>query len=213
MTYWAIWKRKWRHVMSWRDRVLDDGTARARWEQARRPVIGASDAATFAKLTSVDKYLAAKLGHGSFHGNTYTESGHRWEPMMLAWAGITPNVALIHSPGEPGFAATPDGAEATRGAEAKAKHRKVVTGPSLGEWRQLAWQFLVVPEFEEIEFIWVELDEHGDIRAGRHGEPCSITIRPDHPNILKARAQIFPIAVDLLPRLRAALEFERTIAA
>lgn len=197
--------------MSWRDRILHDGTDRAGWEAARRPVIGASDAATFAKLTSVDKYLAAKLGHGSFHGNGYTESGHRWEPMMLAWAGITPNTALIHSPAEEGFAATPDGAEPTRGAEAKAKHGKVVTGPSLGEWRQLAWQFLVVPEFEEIEFIWVELLDD-EIRPGRHGEPCSITVRPDNPNILKARDQILPIATDLLARLRVALSYERTAA-
>lgn len=137
---------------------------------------------------------------------------------MLAWAGIPQNLALIHAPGEPGFAATPDGLLDLDGehlvlAECKAKHGRVVAGPSLGEWRQLAWQFLVVPEAQKIEFIWVELDADGDIRPGRHGEPCSITIRPDHPNILTARAQILPIAADLLPRLRAARAFKRTIAA
>jgi len=202
----------------WRDRILHDGIDRAGWEAARHPVIGASDAAHFAKLASVDKYLAAKLGHGSFQGNSYTESGHRWEPMMLAWAGIPQNLALIHSPAEPGFACTPDGLLDLDGehlvlAECKAKHMKVVDGPSTAEWRQLAFQFEVLPEATKTEFIWVELDADGEIRAGRHGEPCSITVRPDNPNILKARAQILPIAVDLLPRLRAALEFERTIAA
>lgn len=203
----------------WRDRILHDGVDRAGWEAARRPVIGASDAAHFAKLTSVDKYLAAKLGHGSFHGNSYTENGHRWEPMMLAWAGIPQNLALIHSPSEPGFACTPDGIAEVHGgrmlrlAECKVKHLKVVSGPSTSEWRQLAFQFEVLPEAVETEFIWVELDADGEIRAGRHGEPCSIAIRRYHPKILAARDLIMPIAADLLPRLRAALEFERSLAA
>ena len=200
------------------DRILNDGTDRAGWESARRPVIGASDAAHFARLSSVDKYLAAKLGHGAFHGNTFTESGHRWEPMMLAWAGIPQNAALFHSPGEPGFAATPDGIDSLdsgrlRLAECKAKHNKIVDGPSPSEWRQLAFQFAVLPEAVETEFIWVELDAAGEIRAGRSGEPCSVTIRRDGPRIIKATAQIMPIAADLLPRLRAALDFERSLAA
>ncbi|QDZ15808.1 hypothetical protein [Humibacter ginsenosidimutans] len=204
--------------MSYLDRILHDGVDRAGWENARRPVLGASDAAHLAKMSSVDKYLAAKLGHGSFHGNEYTESGHRWEPMMLAWAGIPQNIALFHSPAEPGFACTPDGIAEVHGgrslrlAEAKAKHLKIVDGPSVSEWRQLAFQFEVLPEATEIEFIWVELDAAGEIRAGRHGEPCSITVRRDHPKILAARAQIMPIAAEVLARLRVALTYERSAA-
>ncbi|TQL46699.1 hypothetical protein FB562_2223 [Homoserinimonas aerilata] len=197
--------------MSWRDRILVDGSDRDVWKLARRPVIGASDAAKLAKPTSVDKYLAAKLSDHNFTGNDFTASGHRWEPMMLAWAGITENKALIHSPGERGFAATPDGADETVGAECKAKHGRIVDGPSLGEWRQLAWQFVCVPEFESIEFIWVELLD-GDIRPGCNGEPKSVTVHRDHPKILELTAQIVPIATDLLARLTAALEFERQLA-
>lgn len=204
--------------MSYRDRILHDGVDRPGWEAARHPVIGASDAAHFARPSSVDKYLAAKIGHGSFHGNSYTENGHRWEPMMLAWAGIPQNLALIHSPSEPGFACTPDGIEeradgrTLRLAECKAKHMKVVTGPSAQEWRQLAFQFEVIPEAVETEFIWAELDASGEIRAGRRGEPCSITIRRDHPKILAAREQIMPVAAEVLARLRVALTYERSAA-
>lgn len=200
--------------MSHLERILSDGTDRDQWLQARHPVLGASDAAKFSKLESVPLYLAAKLSDGAFHGNHYTESGHRWEPMMLAWAGIPENKALIHAPGNRGFAATPDGIsiDETTGAECKAKHGKVVNGPSLGEWRQVAWQFLCLPEFERIEFIWVELID-GDIRAGLNGEPKHLTIRRDHPKILDLTAQILPIATDLLARLTAALEFERTLSA
>ena len=199
--------------MSWRDRILNDGTDRDSWLVARHPVLGASDFAKLAKFESVDKYLAAKLASNTFHGNEYTEQGHRWEPMMLAWAGIAPNKALIHSPGEVGFAATPDGADETRGAEAKAKHGRIIDGPSAMEWRQLAGQFICVPEFETIEFIWVELDGEGEIRAGRHGEPCSLTIPRNHPKIVAATAQVLPIAVELSWRLRAALQAEKEMNA
>jgi hypothetical protein len=198
--------------MSWRDRILDDGTDREKWLTSRLPIIGASDASGLAKLESVERYLAAKLTTNSFHGNDYTKSGNRWEPMMLAWAGIPANRALIHSPAEVGFAATPDGADESVGAECKAKHGRIVDGPSVGEWRQLAWQFLCVPEFELIEFIWVELVD-GEIRPNLRGEPKHLTVRRDHPQIVAATAQVLPIATDLLSRLRAALEFERQMSA
>ncbi|WP_167131954.1 hypothetical protein [Paramicrobacterium chengjingii] len=197
--------------MSWADRILDDGTDRDRWLRSRLPVIGASDAAKLSKPESVDKYLAAKLAPRTFYGNAATESGHRWEPMMLAWAGIPENKALIHSPAEKGFAATPDGAGETVGAECKAKHGRVVAGPSLGEFRQLAWQFVCVPEFESIEFIWVELID-GDIRPGLNGEPKSLTVTRDHEKIRELTPLILPIATDLLARLRAALEFKKELA-
>jgi hypothetical protein len=195
-------------------RTLDDGTDRASWLAARRlAVIGASDAAKLAKLTSLDSYLAAKLAPSSFHGNDYTVSGHRWEPMMLAWAGIAGNTRLIHSPSERGFAATPDGIDIVDGrvvlAECKAKHNKVVAGPSLGEWRQLAWQFVAIPEAEYCEFIWAEIvnDEM------RTDEPKHLTVPRDHPKIREVTAAIMPIAVPLLAMLRVALEAEKELFA
>jgi hypothetical protein len=200
--------------MSHLDRILHDGVDREGWLAARIPVIGASDAAGLSKPESVDKYLAAKLAHRDWSGNDYTASGHRWEPMMLAWAGIPENKALIHSPQERGFAATPDGvtADSTRIAECKAKHNKVVDGPTLGEWRQVAWQFLVVPEAETCEWIWVELID-GELRQALNGEPKSLTIHRDDPKIVDLITAMLPIATDLLARLTHALEFEREMNA
>ena len=201
--------------MNYMDRILHDGVDREAWKIARRPCVGASDAAKLAKESSVPSVLAAKLSRTEWNGNQFTEQGHRWEPMMLAWAGIRPNIALFHSPGERGFAATPDGADGTTGAECKAKHNKVVTGPTLGEWRQIAFQFVVVPEFEEIEFIWQELvtDSTSGLWIPRADEPKNLTIPRNHPKIDDLTSKILPLATDLLDRLTRALEFEREMNA
>lgn len=200
--------------MTFRDRILHDGTDREGWLQARTPVVGASDAAKLAKQSSVESVLASKLSKRAWHGNAYTEQGHRWEPMMLAWAGIPENKALIHAPGNKGFAATPDGASETVGAECKAKHNKVVTGPTLGEWRQLAWQFVVVPEFESIEFIWQELviDPNNGEWIPRASEPKNLTIHRGDPKIVDLTKTILPLATELLARLTLALSYERHAA-
>ncbi|MFF1875510.1 hypothetical protein [Kitasatospora herbaricolor] len=199
--------------MSYLDRVLADGTDREAWEQARWSVIGASDAAKLSKLESIESYLASKLRRDGFDGNAYTASGHRWEPMMLAWAGIPQSQALIHSPDEPGFAATPDGilqlaSGALRMAECKAKHGVIVNGPTLGEWRQVTWQFRCLPEAESIEWVWAEI-LNDDIRGG---EPKHITIPRNHPKVRELLPRIEPIATELLARLRIALEAERQLA-
>lgn len=201
--------------MSYLDRLIVDGSNREEWSEARRPRIGASDAAKFSKADSVDLYVAAKLSTRPFTGNSYTESGHRWEPLMLAYAGIPGNQGLYRSVDEDGFAATPDGIDPTgrfRLAECKAKHGKVVAGPNLSEWRQLAWQFVVFPEAEEIEFLWVELVD-GEIRKALNGQPRNLTVKRDDPKILDLTARILPIAHEVLPRLRAALELEKELTA
>lgn len=196
--------------MSYLDRILDDGTDREHWLLARHNVIGASDAAKLAKPESVDKYLLAKLKDDySFHGNGFTEQGHRWEPMMLAWAGIPENKALIHAPLEVGFAATPDGVGDVL-AECKVKHNRVVTGPSLGEQRQVAWQFLCLPEYELLHFLVMEVDEHGE---PFREEPKEFLIHRADPDIVDLTARILPIATDLLGRLRAARQLESELAA
>lgn len=194
--------------MSYLDRVLADKSIdEAAWRAARRNVIGASDAAKFSKAASVPLYLAGKLNDSAFHGNSFTESGNRWEPMMLAWAGIPASGALIHHPDERGFGATPDGItpDGKRLAECKAKHDRIILGPTLGEWRQVAWQFFCVPEAEELEWIWAEL------LGGRlvQQEPKSITIPRDHPKVIELTARIRPIATEVLAALLAAREFEQ----
>lgn len=199
--------------MSYRDRILDNGTDRDHWLTSRLSVIGASDAAKLSKASSVDAYLAGKLALRQFQGNVFTASGNRWEPMMLAWAGIAANKALVHSPDEPGFAATPDGvAEDLDGtltlAETKAKHGRSIKGPTLAEWRQIAWQLVCFPEAEELQWVWVELDDTGEMTSL---EPRHITVRRDDPKVVDLTDRILPIATDLLARLRAALQFEKEL--
>ena len=197
--------------MSYVDRILNDGLDRESWEWARRSIIGGSDAASLSKLESVNKYLRAKVGT-HWDGNEYSRRGHRWERMMLAWAGIPQNVALIHAPDEPGFAATPDGI-LERGAgevllaECKLKHHPI-KGPDLSEWRQLAWQFRVLPEATETLFIWQELD---DDRNPVTDEPNIIRIYRGDPKILDLQTRMEPIARVLLPMLRAARQAEELI--
>jgi len=199
------------------DRILADGSSRDAWKEARFSVIGASDAAYLSKPESVHLYLASKLKRDVFTGNVFTENGYRFEPMILGWAGYEHNTALIHAPDEPGFAATPDGirADGTAGAEVKVKHvlpTKRTKGPTLGEWRQLAWQFRVLPEFEHIDWCWGDVDKNGDGEDLIDDEPAFIRVYPDDPKIVELQQHLEPIATDLLSRLRAALAFEKELS-
>ena len=196
--------------MTWRDRILADGTDRDAWALARRDVLGAYDAKSLSKIKSVDLYLLAKLKDGSFHGNAATAQGHRWEPMMLAWSGIDENKSLIHSPIERGFAATPDGVGPHAIAECKAKQNLVVTGPTLPEKRQIAWQFLCLPEFDRLHWIWMEIDQHGE---PFHDEPKYVEFHRGDAELVNLTGLMMPIATELLARLRAARAMEEEMNA
>lgn len=206
--------------MSWRDRILADGTNREEWKAARFPVIGASDAKMLAKAESVELYLKSKLRRDVFTGNVFTDNGYRWEPIILGWAGYEHNTALYHSPDEPGFAATPDGTRVSNQgvlslAECKVKHVTVdhrTRGPNLGEWRQIAWQFRVLPEAAFIDWCWGDVDKTGNGEDLIDDEPKFIRFYPDDPNVRRLQAELEPIATDLLMRLRAALAFEMELA-
>jgi hypothetical protein len=160
--------------MTYIDRIVADSADRADWMIKRQPLLGASDAAGFAKIQSVDLYALAKLKSGSFRGNSYTESGNTWEPRMLAHFGIPRNTLLIHSEDEPGFGATPDGIEITPSgeiilAEAKAKHGMVVTKPTPKERRQVAWaQMVFGPDCRRTKFIWQEIVDDAPRRLEPH---------------------------------------------
>lgn len=202
------------------DRILSDGTDRDQWKLARQDVIGASDAKTFSKLESVPLYLRAKLRREVFTGNVFTDNGYRWEPLILGWAGHQHNVALFCAPDEPGFAATPDGITPLPNgrvslAECKVKHvepTKRTKGPTLGEWRQVAWQFRVIPEADYLDWCWGDVDKHGDAEDLIDDEPQFIRIYPDDPKVLDLKSKVEPIAVELLTRLRLARQFERELA-
>jgi hypothetical protein len=197
------------------ERILDDGTDRERWLAARADgVIGASDAAGYVKASSEDLYVAAKLKVSSFHGNAFTEAGHEWEPRLLAAVGLQQSTLLIHSPGEPGFAATPDAVKATPEGiilgEAKIKHNKVVYGPTPREFRQVAWQMMCVGWDLVLftEFVWGELVD-GELRNNAI-EPKRLRIYPaDVEHLLQPMVDI---ATPVLARVRAARQFAKDLA-
>ena len=192
----------------WQSRVMADSLDRPAWLTAREPIIGASDAAKLVKMSSIETYLAAKIKPSSFSGNRFTESGNEWEPIMLAWAGIPQNTLLIHSAEHPGLAATPDGLlvkpEGIVLSEVKAKHDRIVYGPTPGEFRQVAFQqYCIGPKVLYTEFIWAEI-VNGEMRTEA---PKSLRIYP--ADVADVLSGLLPIAIELSARLTAALEFER----
>lgn len=205
--------------MSYRERVLADGSDREAWKVARFPVIGASDAKTLSKMSSVHLYEASKLKRDVFTGNVFSDNGYRWEPIILGWGGYEHNVALYHAPDERGFAATPDGLnmiddDTCALAEVKVKHvtlDKRTKGPTVPEWRQVAWQFRVLPEALYVDWMWGDVDKDGDQEDLIDDEPQFIRIYPDDPKVVAAQAQVEPIARELLTRITAALTYEREL--
>lgn len=194
--------------MTWHDRILNDGVDRDKWLGARVSRIGASDVKSYAKLSSVDKYVASKIRPRTFHGNAHTESGHRWEDMILAYLDVPGNKAFVHAPGNDRFACTPDGIQ-DEGvftlAEVKARHGVIKPNPDAGEWRQLAFQLLCFPEAERVLFGTVTLlrDEQGEWEARKHGY-SQLEITRDDPKIQAATEQIVPIAEQVLAALDGA---------
>lgn len=193
-------------------RTLADSADRESWLALHDTTIGASTAAKFAKPASVETYIRQILTPRTFTGSTATESGNRWEPMLLAWTGFEANSLYIHHPDERGFASTPDGVREVDGrlrlAEIKAKHNKVVAGPVPAEVRQMAWQLHTIPEAESVDFTWGELvhDENGEWVLRR--DPQTLVYHRDHPAIVAATALIVPIAHQVLAGVRAARAIE-----
>ena len=187
-------------------RTLADMSDEAAWQAAHADVIGSYQAGAFAKPESVETYLRQIISSHDWDGNASTESGRRWEPLLLAWAGAEPNSLLIHHPDEHQFAATVDGTT-SQGAsfgivETKSKHNKVVAGPTPREIRQMAWQLFCIPEAVEVRYVWGELirDPLEGWRLRR--DPLTLVYPRDHPLMVAALALIVPIAHDVLAALR-----------
>jgi len=197
--------------MSYLDRIVADSRDRATWLKLRQPMLGASDAASFAKLTSAGLYTLAKLKSGSFGGNAYTESGNVWEPRMLSWFGLTQNTLLIHAEDEPGFGATPDGIEVLPSgeiilSECKAFHDQIVTGPKPAFRRQMWWaQMVLGPDCRRTRFIWQELADG----APRRLEPHILILERDEEEITALRK----IGVVVLDGIRRARDFKKELEA
>lgn len=190
------------------DRTLADSADRDSWLHVHNKVIGSSTAGKFAKQGSVEIYVRQILTPRTFTGNDSTRSGQRWEPMLLAWAGAEPNSLFIHHPEIRRFGATIDGTKRVGDefviVETKAKHNKVVTGPTPYEVRQLAWQLYCIPEADHAEWVWgelVEKDSGWDLRR----DPQTLIFHREHPAIVAATGLIVPIAHHVLAALDAAL--------
>lgn len=194
--------------MTWRDRVVVSGEDRSEWLRARQPYIGASDMKMFARPGSVEKYVAAKIRPKSFFGNETTESGHRWEPMILAYLGVPENKAFVHSPTHPRIACTPDGisdGDPFTLAEAKTRHGVIKPDPDAGEWRQIAAQLFCFPEAERLLFGTLTLVRGGhDEWVERANGYTRLEIPRDHPKVVAATALIIPIAEQVIAALDAA---------
>lgn len=196
--------------MTWRERILNDGESREAWLGSRLSVIGASDVKSYAKPESIEKYIAAKIKPKTFFGNETTRSGHRWEPMIMAFLGIQENKAFVHSPDNMRFACTPDGIDdgkVFRLAEVKTRHGVIKPQPDAGEWRQLAFQLYCFPEAEHVEFgtLTVLRDDAGEWEARKDGY-SRLVIPRDHPKIVSAINQVLPIAEQVLAALDSAKE-------
>lgn len=194
--------------MTWRERVVVSGEDRSEWLRARAPYIGASDMKMYARPGSVEKYIAAKIRPKSFFGNEVTESGHRWEPMILAYLGVPANKAFVHSPTHPRIACTPDGISESDPftlAECKARHGVIKPEPDAGEWRQLAGQLFCFPEAERVLFGTLTLveGEHGEWVERKDGY-TRLEISREHPKIIAATELIIPIAEQVIAGLDAA---------
>lgn len=185
-------------------RTLADTADPDSWNQVHGRVIGSYQAGAFAKPGSVETYVRQMLAPRDFKGNEATRSGNRWEPMLLAWAGAEPNSLLIHHPDEKQYGATVDGTAALRIVETKAKHNKVVTGPTPREVRQIAWQLHCLPEYDGADFVWGELVQDGTEWVLRR-DPQTLHFDRDHPQIVTALNLIVPIAADVLAGVNAAI--------
>lgn len=194
--------------MTWRDRIVVSGEDRGEWLAARDPFIGASDMKMYAKPESVEKYVAAKIRPKAFFGNETTESGHRWEPMILAYLGMPENKAFVHSPSHSRIACTPDGisdCDPFTLAEVKTRHGVIKPNPDAGEWRQLAAQLFCFPEAQRALFgtLTVLRDSDGNWEARKDGY-TRLEIPRDHPKIIAATELIIPIAEQVIAALDVA---------
>lgn len=195
-------------LSSWRDRIVVSGEDRSEWLRERAPFIGASDMKMYAKAGSVEKYVAAKIRPKSFFGNETTESGHRWEPMILAYLGVPENKAFVRSPTHERIACTPDGIsedEPFTLAECKTRHGLIKPNPDAGEWRQLAAQLFCFPEAERVLFgtLTVLRNDAGQWEA-RDGGYTRLEVPRDHPKIIAATELIIPIAERVIEALDVA---------
>lgn len=128
--------------LSFRDRIVADGTNRVEWMRARARGITATDVAKLSTPKSIDSAAWAKLHGTGFSGNAYTEHGKAREPEIASWVsmefGIDSSQALFHSERDLRHLATPDGVAERDGGSLELAEIKTTNK----EWRSVPRQYL-----------------------------------------------------------------------
>lgn len=196
------------------DRFVVDSVDRPAFLAVRPTGIGASDAASYAKLDSVPLYVRAKLRETSFGGNAHTEVGHRWEGPAVAYAGFDLNTAMYHAVDETGFFATPDGIRVgADGALELAEAKTLLVrnyDPDLwvphippAHERQMLWAQYVMGA-ARTRYVVLPRDENGTPLSM---VPEIIEFPRDEDRI----RTLLEIATPVLAAMRAARAYERTL--
>lgn len=185
-------------------RGIADIRKRDEWGSLRAKRVGASDAAKYAKLESVDLYVKAKL-MPSWEGGAYADWGNEREPIILADHGYIQNHFTIAHLEHERFVATPDGIspDGKRLAQVKTTNksfRSKRTGEILvpAHYRRQVWweQFVAGPEFTETDFIFEQHEEINGQFVPRF-ESEVVVIERDEAEIQKMAT----IAFEVLRRL------------
>jgi hypothetical protein len=169
--------------VSYRERVVTDGTDRFAWLRARARGVTATDVARLSSQRAVRAVAMDKLLGSRFGGNAYTQLGLLREPHIARWAGsvygIEASSALFHADGNRDHLATPDGLRERDGAlelcEIKTTVHEWRRGIPRHYLRQIWWQQYVlgadrtlvvwerhedfVPVHADPECRWVDRDE------------------------------------------------------
>jgi hypothetical protein len=194
-------------VLSFMDFAVVDSLFRDEWLRIRSTGLGGSDAGSFSKIESADRYAVAKIRRG-FGGNSYTDFGNRWEEAALAAVGIPRNTWMFRHPQQPRFFSTPDGVMERPGglmiAEAKCRS-DAVSGEfriTPTHMRQMQWNMGVLGA-QLCEYVVLPYDKHTMTPVTMVPYVVRIPFEPDEFERLAI------IATAVLARMRAAADFER----
>lgn len=194
--------------MSYLDFAVVDSQDRPEWLRIRSTGLGGSDAASFAKIESADRYAVAKLTKG-FGGNGYTDFGNRWEEAALNAIAFPRNTMMFRHPAHPYFFSTPDGIMERNGsiiiAEAKCRSDAVggVFRIKPEHMRQMQWNLWVMGA-EFCRYVVLPYDKSTMTPATMI--PYVVDVERDEKMI----RTLGTIGVAVLARMQAAADFERT---
>jgi hypothetical protein len=189
--------------VSYRDRMVADGSDRVAWLRARSRGVTATDVARFSSRKALQAVALDKwLGTG-FSGNAYTDHGRAREPEIARWAArehdMRASAAVYHADGRPDHLATPDGLRERAGilelCEIKTTTALWRSIPR-GYLRQVWWQQYVLGA-ERTLVVWERHEDFVPLRA----DPECRWVERDESEIHR----LVGLADELLGMMRAKL--------